>query len=682
MTSWIQGIPLYSLAALSAAGVVVAGAIAGASEAARRRLQRRYRADEQLGEKVQSLRQEAARLEQELETRRRQLSEMEKEVTEAKRVASDTDRLRQEIAQLQGMKESLQPIRRQHETLQRERDRMASELQGAQERVRDAEARVRGQEQAAMAAQVREMEAADRLKSLQSEAEAVREGLQPAQEELEGRRAEIRDLEQRIGAAQRILERAELVQERAAAIDAMEAEAKTLATQLDDVRSQLRVAKTRLEEVQDDHASLLAKKAALDTALGKLAGRSPEGIDRAILQTRIAEAWKPVLHTTSAGMALTREVDGLERVQQYLKGLGLIFHHRTVYAFHTALKVAQEAPLVVLAGISGTGKSLLPQRYAEAIGMNFLLVPVQPRWDGPQDLLGFYNFLQEKLVATEFLRALVQMHPYPDEWSGEGLIADGSEFKTLKDQVLLVLLDEMNLARVEYYFSEFLSRLEIRRTIDEKDADQRRKVSIPLDAGPLPSGVHTPRVYPGRNTLFAGTMNEDETTQSLSDKVVDRANVMRFAHPKVPAAPEVSTATRPPEGRLSLVTWMSWQKHGELSVSDRQRIEEVTGKLNEALAGIGRPFGHRLTRALLTYAEMYPVSAVDRIDRALADQIEMRILPKLRGIDLEEGGEAAIDEIQSVLERTNDEELMTAVEDAKDAASGRFHWIGVSRATT
>jgi len=95
----------------------------------------------------------------------------------------------------------------------------------------------------------------------------------------------------------------------------------------------------------------------------------------------------------------TEEHEALNKVNDYLRSEGLVFSRRTVNAFHTSLKVANINPLTVLAGISGTGKTLLPIRYAQAMGMYHLVVSVQPRWDSPQDLLGFYNYLlQHRLI--------------------------------------------------------------------------------------------------------------------------------------------------------------------------------------------------------------------------------------------------------------------------------------------
>jgi hypothetical protein len=148
------------------------------------------------------------------------------------------------------------------------------------------------------------------------------------------------------------------------------------------------------------------------------------------------------------------------------------------------------AQLTILSGVSGTGKSLLPRRYAEAMGMHFLPIAVEPRWDSPQDLLGFYNYIEKRYRATELARALIQMDPYDTSELSKG---------RTDDHMLLVLLDEMNLARVEYYFSEFLVRLEARPRYEDADQKQRRRDGeLLID---IRSQVRAARsVFPGHNT--------------------------------------------------------------------------------------------------------------------------------------------------------------------------------------
>ncbi len=93
---------------------------------------------------------------------------------------------------------------------------------------------------------------------------------------------------------------------------------------------------------------------------------------------------------------------------QAARSKGLAFPQRVIHAFHTSLKVQDISALVILAGISGTGKSELPQRYADYIGAQLLTLAVQPRWDSPQDLQGFYNYVEKKFKPTDLMRGLYQ----------------------------------------------------------------------------------------------------------------------------------------------------------------------------------------------------------------------------------------------------------------------------------
>ncbi|MEX0741612.1 MAG: hypothetical protein WD079_02370, partial [Phycisphaeraceae bacterium] len=111
----------------------------------------------------------------------------------------------------------------------------------------------------------------------------------------------------------------------------------------------------------------------------------------------LSELWKPALVKSEfVGPRDEDESSCLAHVTQYMKDLGLIFPQRLLHAFHTAVKVNEVSPLVVLAGISGTGKSELARRYSEAMGMHFLNLAVQPRWDSPQDMFGFFNYLENQ----------------------------------------------------------------------------------------------------------------------------------------------------------------------------------------------------------------------------------------------------------------------------------------------
>lgn len=371
-----------------------------------------------------------------------------------------------------------------------------------------------------------------------------------------------------------------------------------------------------------------------------------------------------------------RELDALQRVREHLKESGLVFDERVINAFHTSLKTAVISPLTVLAGVSGTGKSQLPRFYADAIGMHFLKIPVQPRWDGPQDLFGFYNYIEKRYKATDLARALVHLDDY--NWHDQA--------ETFHDRVLLVLLDEMNLARVEYYFSEFLSRLE-GRPLDEQagDPDIRRPAEIEIDISRQGQPM---RVYAGQNVVFVGTMNEDESTLSLSEKVLDRANVLRFPKPKDlrPDLPRMGERWKP-TGYLPKRRWtQEWTRRvADMDNAAYGRATATVSAINGIMDEMGRPFGHRMGQAILYYVANYPsqpgrTDEPELIDNALADQIELRLLPRLRGVVVDENRNSLY-ELAGRARSLGDDALGNAIENAvqRSHETGLFVWRGFTR---
>ncbi len=365
------------------------------------------------------------------------------------------------------------------------------------------------------------------------------------------------------------------------------------------------------------------------------------------------------------------ERQALAKLQESLKNRNLFFSERTLKAFHTSLKINDISPLTVLAGVSGTGKTRLPIEYAEAMGMHKLMVSVQPGWDSPHNLFGFYNYMERKYKATDLARALMRM----DAYNIDALENERSE------RMLLVLLDEMNLARVEYYFSEFLSKLELRLDRNEEDPTQRSLAEIELETGPRSSAENSHRLWVGKNILFVGTMNEDESTQTLSDKVLDRANVMRFGKPPegLPNLSNQILVNATQDRYLPYNTWKSWIKtnSGQWG-GDLDKWIELA---NRALGRIGRPFGHRVQRAIREYVRNYPGVDDGQSHRlAFADQLEQKVIPKLRGIELEGNAVESLDELQSLIDETGDLDLRNAFADSIDERStGTFVWRGVTR---
>ena len=459
-----------------------------------------------------------------------------------------------------------------------------------------------------------------------------------------------------------------------------------LQKQLDSATNVLHAARDERSRLSADVQALQREKIALEDLIKNLRADwntvlQLTGRDEGAEERRTQELWQPYIRQKASEFEKHRkkpELEFLDESEYYLRSQKLYFPKRVLRAFHTSLKVTDISPLVVLAGISGTGKSELPRRYAEAMGMHFLNVAVQPRWDSPQDMFGFFNYLENRYRATELGRALVQMDPFYSE-PDRGWSAPEKWDHSLSSQMLLVLLDEMNLARVEYYFSEFLSRLETRRGVDRNNPESRRKAEIGLEVGSGKNKTPIMQLFVDRNVLFVGTMNEDETTQSLSDKVVDRANVLRFGRPGNVERSNTNRSSISMTTRLDFEMWDDWCRSADsLSETTHARILEHTNKLDEAMSEIKRPFGFRTRNSILSYVANYPSSDDDAVSDALADQIEQKILPKFRGLDARDTAvKSALGKIKGVLNELDDSLLIRAID--QSSKDGQFVWLGVNR---
>ncbi len=383
-----------------------------------------------------------------------------------------------------------------------------------------------------------------------------------------------------------------------------------------------------------------------------------------------------IVEEPASATSIKDEEAALMEFKKNLDESGYAFSGRTIKAFHTGLLCGGVSPLVVLSGISGTGKSLLPELYAKAFNMNFLPVAVQPRWDGPQDVFGFYNHMEGRFKATELSRLIWQFDVFNNKNAAKMYGPDDQD----EFPMSLVLLDEMNLARVEYYFSELLSKLEIRnRVIDPSFEDVRKPSEIELEYGASSvtddnaARAMARRLYVGRNILFVGTMNEDESTQTLSSKVIDRSNVIRFGTPEsLRRAPDPKKFFERVKGFVSYKTWQSWASpYG----SALPAIDAAIRELKEALKQVDRGFGHRTESAIKQYVDFYPGSKQD----ALADQIEMKIIPKLNGVEADLIRGSVQSRIVSVLHSINDSDVTDALAATLSGDSTFFTWKGVRR---
>jgi hypothetical protein len=255
-----------------------------------------------------------------------------------------------------------------------------------------------------------------------------------------------------------------------------------------------------------------------------------------------------------------------------------------------------------------------PKRYAT--------VAVRSDWTDPRGLIGYFNPLTGSYVRTDLIELLLRAGDDP-----------GNPY--------ILILDEMNLARVEYYFSDFLSSLEsgedlrlMAPGVEEESAASSRTET----EGEVPGEMAIPP-----NVSFVGTVNVDETTHAFSPKVLDRANVIEFGEVDVERA--LGHGVEPEDGGLRLrdgafsPAWLCTSKADSMRPKAvAHEIAEFVGAVEDVhaiLAEFDRPFGYRVideVSAFVGHAVEKAAGEQEEIVRRAFDlQLQQKILPKLSG---------------------------------------------------
>ena len=356
-------------------------------------------------------------------------------------------------------------------------------------------------------------------------------------------------------------------------------------------------------------------------------------------------------------------------IQARLWNRNIIFSQAQIRNFLALLRTSD---LTILAGDSGSGKTSMVKAVAESIGGRCAVIAVKPNWTGPEDLLGYYNPIERSYQSTPFLQALLAAAEEPDVPH-------------------LILLDEMNLARVEHYFADFLSLLETRDhspeiplfTSDEArhvvvenglflgieeearlhaglgdattlkqllkdDAanDRLQRVggfknteSVLLHHARLRRAlaallrIPTSLTFPS-NVRIIGAVNMDETTFSLSPKVLDRCHVVKFGNPLLAEweTLEDEVETFDP-AQLATPVFLNAADLGERkdypsfdrSDVDCARLAEIA---KEFLDPLGIEFGLRAIRQARGYLDAARVAGIDEVT-AFNNVILQKVLPKI-----------------------------------------------------
>ncbi|MFK7926512.1 MAG: McrB family protein, partial [Bacteroidia bacterium] len=271
----------------------------------------------------------------------------------------------------------------------------------------------------------------------------------------------------------------------------------------------------------------------------------------------------------------------------------------------------QTKPFVILAGISGTGKSQLARLLAQALGHGdkVRLIPVRPDWTDDSDLLGYEdvdgNFRQQSLLDVILEAQADPQSPY------------------------FVILDEMNLARVEYYFSSFLSLMETRTWQDERIVTEPLLSSAIRERQPSLREAHLPE-----NLYVIGTVNMDETTHPFSRKVLDRANAIEMNEIQLDWPPE-SEEVAPLANVYNDLLRTRYLHVKDISSAERKRLRPcllVLMELNTILQSADLQFGYRIRDEIAFYMlNRHEISELLTVDEGLDYQILQKILPRIQG---------------------------------------------------
>lgn len=263
--------------------------------------------------------------------------------------------------------------------------------------------------------------------------------------------------------------------------------------------------------------------------------------------------------------------------------------------------------LTILQGMSGTGKTSLPKIFTEALMGNCEIVEVESSWRDKNELIGYYNEFSKCFTPKKFTQVLYKARLNPSVPT-------------------LIVLDEMNLSRIEYYFSDFLSLME-----NEEDKREFKLSNVKLfrteNGQKLPySGLtdgHTVKIP--TNVWFIGTANRDESTFAISDKVYDRAQTMNFDK----RAPKIYSFGSPLEQRFlpydALVALFDAAKSGYTFDAENNAAVQKTEKL---LAPYNISFGNRILRQIEDFVKIYCACFGDKV-AAERDAVERILLSKV-----------------------------------------------------
>lgn len=259
--------------------------------------------------------------------------------------------------------------------------------------------------------------------------------------------------------------------------------------------------------------------------------------------------------------------------------------------------------LIVLQGISGTGKTSLPYMLGKYFQVDATIASVQPSWRDRTELFGFFNEFTKKFNETEVLKRIYEA--------------------SYNDDVNIIILDEMNIARVEYYFAEMLSILEM------PNAKEWKIELVPSTWPGDPAHLVDGKLQIPQNVWYIGTANNDDSTFAISDKVYDRALVINLDSKGIPfEAPDTSP---------KFISYSYIEQLYNKAIEEMPVHQETLDKISDldlyVIEKFRVAFGNRIMKQLRSFVPVYVAcggTEYEAVDYILAT----KIFRKFEGLNL------------------------------------------------
>jgi hypothetical protein len=373
--------------------------------------------------------------------------------------------------------------------------------------------------------------------------------------------------------------------------------------------AEIGVLSQRIVELTDEKNQILALKmetVGLSTNVGKVVDRKkPEKLVTGSRFTKLIEV--DLQYGESPHAVFMQERDFLtlrELVQHFINyaasQLGLFYEFKVVAAYFAGMATSK---IIILEGISGTGKTSLPYAMGKFFNNSADIISVQPSWRDRSEMIGYLNEFTKKFNESDFLKALYE--------------------STYREDINFIVLDELNLARIEYYFAEFLSILEM-----PSQSDWLIEI-VPSSESEDPKNLINGKVLVPQNLWFIGTANKDDSTFTITDKVYDRASIIEM-NARIDAidAPYTESIYMNYE-YLNTLFEAAKQEHvlSQRALSNLDKLDEfITSRFKVT-------FGNRILKQIRDFIPVYVGCGGDEVD-GLDYMVARKVLRKFESLNL------------------------------------------------